>query len=64
MVGAQFWHAHGGGIYIAWYLPLYLMTIFRPNLQERIATAVVPEGWWQTRQRARTLAAATQPRES
>jgi hypothetical protein len=58
MVGAQFWHAHDGGIYVAWYLPLYLMVIFRPNLEERIATAMVPLGWWHARQQARAAAAA------
>jgi hypothetical protein len=36
MVGAQFWHAHEGGTYVAWYLPLYLMVIFRPNLEDRV----------------------------
>jgi hypothetical protein len=58
MVGAQFWHAHGGGIYMAWYLPLLLLTIFRPNLEDRLAPAMVAEGWWQARRRAR---AATAP---
>jgi hypothetical protein len=41
MAGAQFWHGYGGGLYIAWFLPLLLLTIFRPNLQDRIATKVV-----------------------
>jgi hypothetical protein len=59
MVGAQFWHAHGGGIYVAWYLPLLLLTIFRPNLEDRVASSVVAEGWWQQRQKRR--AAATAP---
>jgi riboflavin transporter FmnP len=61
MIGAQFWHAHGGGIYVAWYLPLYLMTIFRPNLEERLATTMVPESWWTQRQRARAAAAFSPP---
>jgi hypothetical protein len=54
MVGVQFWHAHGwgGGVYVAWYLPLLLLTIFRPNLEDRVASAVVPEGWWDSRRRA------------
>jgi hypothetical protein len=56
MVGAQFWHAHGGGIYVAWYLPLYLMATFRPNLSERIATTMVSEGWWKARERTRAAA--------
>jgi hypothetical protein len=57
MVGAQFWHAHNGGMFVAWYLPLYLMATFRPNLADRIATTVVSEGWWQARQRTRAATA-------
>jgi hypothetical protein len=42
MLGTQFWHAHsGGGLALAWFLPLLLLTIFRPNLEDRVATAVV-----------------------
>ena len=41
MIAAQFWHGESGGLYIAWFLPLLLLTIFRPNLQDRIATKVV-----------------------
>src|SRR5262245_4406780 len=41
MLGTQFWHAHSGGLALAWYLPLLLLTIFRPNLEDRVATAVV-----------------------
>ena len=42
MLATQFWHAYEGGIYMAWYLPLLLLTIFRPNLEDRLAlTAVV-----------------------
>jgi hypothetical protein len=57
MVGAQFWHAHGGGIYIAWYLPLLLLTIYRPNLEDRVAMATVAESWWKSRRRAQAAAA-------
>ena len=46
MVGVQFWHAYDGGIFIAWFLPLLLLLIFRPNLEDRVAEAVVGEGWW------------------
>lgn len=60
MLGAQFWHAHGGGLFIGWYLPALLLTIFRPNLEDRIALAVLPEArrprWWTTQ--ARTAQAA------
>jgi hypothetical protein len=41
MLGTQFWHAYGGGLALAWYLPLLILTIFRPNLEDRIATNVV-----------------------
>lgn len=41
MVAAQFWHGYGGGSYIAWFLPLLLLVIFRPNLQDRVASKVV-----------------------
>jgi hypothetical protein len=41
MLGTQFWHAHSGGLALAWYLPLLLLTIFRPNLEDRVATAVL-----------------------
>ena len=45
MVAVQFWHAYGGGTYIAWFMPLMLLTIFRPNLEDRIALTVLGEGW-------------------
>jgi hypothetical protein len=41
MLGTQFWHAHSGGLALAWYLPLLLMTIFRPNLEDRVALSVL-----------------------
>ncbi len=41
MLGTQFWHAHSGGLALAWYLPLLLLTIFRPNLEDRVALSVV-----------------------
>ncbi|HEY2760329.1 MAG TPA: hypothetical protein VGI75_06290 [Pirellulales bacterium] len=41
MLGVQFWHALGGGQLLAWYLPLLLLTIFRPNLEDRIALSVL-----------------------
>ncbi|MFW6171148.1 MAG: SHD1 domain-containing protein [Planctomycetota bacterium] len=45
LVATQFWHGHGGGLYMAWYLPLLLLTVFRPNLEDRSALAVVDHGW-------------------
>jgi hypothetical protein len=41
MVCSQFWLAHSDGLALAWYLPLLLLTIFRPNLEDRVALAVV-----------------------
>lgn len=45
MLAAQFWHANDGTTYIAWYMPLMLLTIFRPNLEDRVALRVINEGW-------------------
>ncbi|MFM7070451.1 MAG: hypothetical protein ACKO38_01480 [Planctomycetota bacterium] len=41
IVATQFWHPHGGGLYITWYLPLLLLTVFRPNLEDRVALTVL-----------------------
>ena len=56
MLSAQFWHAYDGGIYIAWYLPLLLLTIFRPNLEDRQALTKLSEGWWKVRKRVKNAA--------
>lgn len=45
MLGTQFWHAHQGGLCMAWYLPLLILTIFRPNLEDRVAISAVRPGW-------------------
>jgi len=57
MLATQFWHLDRGGAYMAWYLPLMLLTIFRPNLEDRVAVSALNEGWfskrrWQLRTRA------------
>jgi hypothetical protein len=49
MLATQFWHPRGGGLYMAWYLPLLLLTIFRPNLEDRVALSVLGEGWFPRR---------------
>lgn len=41
MLASQFWHGYGGGLYMAWFLPFTLLTVFRPNLDDRVATTVV-----------------------
>ncbi len=46
MVAVQFWHGYGGGLFVAWYLPLALLTVFRPNLEDRVALAVLTESWF------------------
>ncbi|MHC4178201.1 MAG: hypothetical protein ACYSWU_11885 [Planctomycetota bacterium] len=43
MLGVQFWHPYRGGLYVAWYLPLLLLTIFRPNLEDRVALSALGE---------------------
>jgi hypothetical protein len=59
MVAAQFWHAYGGGLYIAWFLPLLLLTIFRPNLEDRVAINVIDGGRLATPRRPRIAADMT-----
>lgn len=41
LLGTQFWQTHQGGLYIGWYLPLLILTIFRPNLEDRTAVSSV-----------------------
>ena len=43
MLGVQFWMGQQGGLYGAWYLPLLILTVFRPNLEDRVATSTVVE---------------------
>jgi hypothetical protein len=45
MLATQFWHAHQGGLCMAWYLPLLILTIFRPNLEDRVALSAVRPSW-------------------
>lgn len=41
MAATQFWHGFGGGLYMAWFMPLALLTVFRPNLDYCSALEVV-----------------------
>ncbi len=41
MLAAQYCDVQFSGLCMAWYLPLLLLTIFRPNLDDRIALATV-----------------------
>jgi hypothetical protein len=52
MIAVQFWHVNQGGIYLAWYLPLLLLTIFRPNLEDRVALSAVIDMRWPRRRAA------------
>jgi hypothetical protein len=45
MLATQFWQAHQGGLYMGWYLPPLILTIFRPNLEDRVAISTVREMW-------------------
>ena len=54
MLGTQFWHAWGGGQLMGWYLPLMLLTVFRPNLEDRVALSVL--GQWSFARRKPRLA--------
>lgn len=48
MIACQFWHGYGGGLFMAWYLPLLLLTIFRPNLEDRGARLVISRFWFKS----------------
>ena len=41
MLATQFWMGRQGGVYMSWYLPLVVLTVFRPNLADRTAVTTV-----------------------
>jgi hypothetical protein len=45
---------------MAWYLPLLLLTVFRPNLEDRVALTVLTERWLPRRASANRPDRATQ----
>jgi hypothetical protein len=45
LLGSQFWKAHDGGLFMAWYLPVLLLVVFRPNLEDRVALSVLDPDW-------------------
>jgi hypothetical protein len=67
MIAAQYWHGgyansatglstlDSGGLYMAWYLPLLLLTVFRPNLEDRVALTVLGPGWFPRRPQAAAM---------
>jgi hypothetical protein len=36
LISIQFWHADRGGVYVLWFLPLLLLLVFRPNLEDKV----------------------------
>jgi hypothetical protein len=51
MLAAHFWDPRTSGLCMAWYLPLLIMTIFRPNLEDRVAVTRVSEIRWRRKSR-------------
>jgi len=45
LLGSQFWKAHNGGLFMAWWLPVLLLVVFRPNLDNRLAALVLNDDW-------------------
>jgi hypothetical protein len=43
---------------MAWFLPVLLLVIFRPNLENRVATLVLDAEWFPKRRRATAAPAA------
>lgn len=41
MLGVQCWQPFEGGLTLAWFLPTMILTFFRPNLEDRTASATV-----------------------
>jgi hypothetical protein len=51
LIGIQFWYADQGGVYVLWYLPLFLLLVFRPNLSDRVPAVIEPQKDWLVRLR-------------
>lgn len=41
MIGTQFCHPFQGGTYMAWFLPLVILIVLRPNLEDRTAVKMI-----------------------
>jgi hypothetical protein len=52
LLGSQFWKAHNGGLFMAWFLPVLLLVVFRPNLENRVAMLVLTAEWFPRRRAA------------
>ncbi len=48
-ISLQWWGADQGGVYILWYVPLLLLLVFRPNLQDRVPLPIDRENDWLVR---------------
>jgi hypothetical protein len=49
LLGTQFWKAQNGGLFMAWWLPVLLLVVFRPNLENRVALLVLHADWFPRR---------------
>jgi len=56
---AQFWYCQASGTYISWYLPLLLLTVFRPSRSNWLAAERAEESASQGQQRLRKSLATT-----
>jgi hypothetical protein len=45
LIGIQFWHADRGGVHVLWYLPFFLLMVFRPNLTNAVAPRLQNDDW-------------------
>ena len=52
LLGTQFWKAQNGGLFMAWWLPVLLLVVFRPNLENRVALLVLDAEWFPRRRHA------------
>jgi len=52
LLGSQFWKAHNGGLFMAWWLPVLLLVVFRPNLENRVAILTISPEWFPRRRAA------------
>jgi hypothetical protein len=52
LLGTQFWKAQNGGLFMAWWLPVLLLVVFRPNLENRVALLVLHADWFPRRRPA------------
>jgi hypothetical protein len=49
LIGIQFWYADQGGVYVLWYLPLFVLLVFRPNLSDRCPAPIQADNDWLVR---------------